>query len=158
MTRVRVDLPAPDFSLQDFTGKTFRLSDQKGKKNILLILNRGFACPYCRRHMSQLREEYEEFVTRDTLVVTVGPEKDKKFASFWEKYDLPFIGLPNPGNTVLRLYGQEVNLFKLGRMPAQMLIDKDGILRYVHYGLSMKDIPSNDEVFGLLDQMQKKVG
>lgn len=40
-------------------------------------------------------------------------------------------------------------LFKLGRMPAQMLIDKSGILRFVHYGGSMADIPPNTEILEL---------
>jgi peroxiredoxin Q/BCP len=31
---------------------------------------------------------------------------------------LPFIGLPDPGHRVLKLYGQEMKLFKLGRLPA----------------------------------------
>jgi peroxiredoxin Q/BCP len=44
-----------------------------------------------------------------------------------------------------------VKIFKLGRMPAQMLIDKKGILRFVHYGHSMKDIPSTEEVLSSLN-------
>ncbi|MDF2571708.1 MAG: alkyl hydroperoxide reductase/Thiol specific antioxidant/Mal allergen, partial [Sporomusa sp.] len=39
---------------------------------------------------------------------------------------------------------------KLGRMPAQMLVDKVGILRYIHFGHSMKDIPENSEIFELI--------
>jgi len=39
-------------------------------------------------------------------------------------------------------------------MPAQMVIDKQGVLRYVHYGNSMKDIPSNEEVIRLIDGIQ----
>jgi peroxiredoxin Q/BCP len=31
-------------------------------------------------------------------------------------------------------------------MPAQMLIDKSGILRFVYYGQSMSDIPSVDDI------------
>ena len=62
-----------------------------------------------------------------------------------------FIGLPDPDHAVIDLYGQEVSLFKLGRMPAQMLIDRSGVLRLVHYGHSMADIPDNGEVFALLD-------
>ena len=53
---------------------------------------------------------------------------------------------------MLKLYGQEVNLFKLGRMPAQVLIDKEGMARYVHYGHSMSDIPSNEEILALIDE------
>jgi peroxiredoxin Q/BCP len=56
---------------------------------------------------------------------------------------------------VLKLYGQQVNLFKLGRMPAQMIIDKSGTLRYIHYGHSMQDIPENAELLELLDQINR---
>lgn len=59
----------------------------------------------------------------------------------------------NESHHVLKLYGQEVNLFKLGRMPAQMLVDKEGVLRYVHFGHSMKDIPENKEIFELIDSL-----
>ncbi len=52
---------------------------------------------------------------------------------------------------VLKLYGQEVKLFKLGRLPAQMLINKSGKVRFVHYGHSMADIPSNDEIIKLIE-------
>lgn len=54
---------------------------------------------------------------------------------------------------VLKLYGQKVNLFKLGRMPAQMLVDKEGVLRFIHYGHSMKDIPENTEMLKLIDTL-----
>ena len=69
------------------------------------------------------------------------------------KNHLPFVGLPDPKHSVLKLYGQEVNLFKLGRMPAQLVVDKDRQVRYVHYGHSMKDIPSNEEMWEILDQI-----
>ena len=64
---------------------------------------------------------------------------------------MPFIGLPDPTHSVLKLYGQEVNLFKLGRMPAQVLIDRAGVARFVHYGHSMSDIPKNEEILALGD-------
>ncbi len=70
-----------------------------------------------------------------------------------EPNGLPFIGLPDPTHSVLKLYGQEVNLFKLGRMPAQVLIDKTGLARFVHYGHSMADIPPNAELLELLDEL-----
>jgi peroxiredoxin Q/BCP len=103
--------------------------------------------------MAQLRQDYSQFVARDIEVVVVGPEDAAAFAKYWQKESLPFIGLPDPTSTVLKLYGQEVNLFKLGRMPAQMIIDKDDVLRYVHYGHDMTDIPENSEIIALLDQM-----
>ena len=103
--------------------------------------------------MAQLRQDYQEFVKRQTKVVVVGPEDAQAFAEYWRQHKLPFTGLPDPKASVLKLYGQEVNLFKLGRMPAQVIIDKNGIARYVHYGHDMSDIPSNAELLELLDEM-----
>ncbi len=101
-----------------------------------------------------MRLDFEEFEKRDTLVVAIGPEKAEAFRKYWEKNDLPFIGLPDEKHSVLKLYGQQVKLFKLGRMPAQMIVDRQGILRYVHYGHSMEDIPENRELLELLDGLQ----
>lgn len=103
--------------------------------------------------MAQLRQDYQQFIARDVEVVVVGPEDAKAFAAYFEKESLPFIGLPDPKASVLKLYGQEVNLFKLGRMPAQVLIDKTGVARFVHYGHSMSDIPANEEILSLADQL-----
>jgi peroxiredoxin len=101
--------------------------------------------------MAQLRQDFQEFEKRNTAVLVVGPEKADQFSKYWEEHTLPFIGLPDPAHTILKLYGQEIKLFKFGRMPAQVLIDAQGIVRYVHYGKSMSDIPENDELLELID-------
>ncbi len=82
----------------------------------------------------------------DAVIVAVGPEGEEIFKTYWEENDLPFIGLPDPTHSVLKLYGQEINLFKLGRMPAMVIIDKAGLVRFVHYGHAMSDIPDNKDV------------
>jgi len=105
--------------------------------------------------MAQLRQDYDEFVKSNTTVIVVGPENGQAFEAYWTKNDLPFIGLPDPSASVLKLFGQEVNLFKLGRMPAQVLVDKKGIARFVHYGHSMSDIPENKEILELIDSVNK---
>jgi len=108
--------------------------------------------------MAQLRQDYSQFLARDIEIVVVGPEDASAFARYWEKESLPFIGLPDPQSQVLRQYGQEVNLFKLGRMPAQVLIDKAGTARFVHYGHSMSDIPKTAEVLALGDEINPQPG
>ena len=108
--------------------------------------------------MAQLRHDYSQFVDRDIEVAVVGPEDARAFGEYWQKESLPFVGLPDPTSSVLKLYGQEVNLFKLGRMPAQVLIDKAGVARFVHYGHSMSDIPDNAEVLALGDEINSSAG
>jgi peroxiredoxin Q/BCP len=103
--------------------------------------------------MAQLRQDYEKFVKLDTEILVAGPENAEAFKKYWAKENLPFIGLPDPEHKVLKLYGQEVKIFKLGRMPAQVMIDKSGKVRFVHYGHSMMDIPENEEILGLLKSL-----
>ena len=151
--RVELNAPAPDFELDDLNGNPIQLSSFFGQKNIVLIFNRGFKWPYCRAHMAQLRRDYEQFQNKNAEILVVGPENAKAFKSYWQKENLPYPGLPDPKHHVLKLYGQQIKIFKFGRMPAQSLIDKKGIVRYIHYGHDMTDIPKNEELLQLIDTL-----
>jgi peroxiredoxin len=104
--------------------------------------------------MAQLRQDFPEFEKRDTAVVVVGPENAAAFVRYWGDNRLPFVGLPDPEHRVLKQYGQEIKLFKFGRMPAQVLVDKSGRARFVHYGHDMTDIPPTAEMLGLIDGLE----
>jgi len=105
-----------------------------------------------------LRQDYQQFVDRDTEIVVVGPEERSAFASFWTKEQFPFVGLPDPDHTVADRYGQEVKLLKFGRMPAIMVIDKQGQVLESHYADNMRDYPANRDVWALLDTANAAVG
>jgi peroxiredoxin len=103
--------------------------------------------------MAQLRQSTQAFKARDALIVVVGPEDTAAFKQYWQKENLDFIGLPDPSHTVLKLFGQQIKIFKFGRMPAQLIVNKQGVVRFVHYGHDMSDIPPTDEVLAMLDQI-----
>ena len=42
MAKVKINTPAPDFSLEDFNGQRVQLSDYRNKKIVFLVFNRGF--------------------------------------------------------------------------------------------------------------------
>ena len=107
--------------------------------------------------MAQLRQEYDRFIQLEAEVIVIGPDNADAFREYWQNEDLPFTGIPDPKASVLKLYGQEVNLFKLGRMPAQVIVDRAGIVRFVHYGHSMSDIPKNEELFDLLEELNREI-
>jgi len=67
---------------------------------------------------------------------------------------LPFIGCPDKNSEVADKYYQKVNLLKLGRMPAEFIIDPEGIIRFVHYGSSMSDIPEPEELLEIIDKLK----
>ncbi len=106
--------------------------------------------------MAQLRREYDKFVAEDTQILVLGPEDAKAFSNYWTKHHLPFTGLPDPTHSVLKLYGQEVKIFKFGRMPAQITIDKTRTVRFVHYGHDATDIPSNAELLNVLHNLNQE--
>jgi peroxiredoxin len=102
-----------------------------------------------------LRQDYQEFTTRDAEVLAIGPDGPRAFIRTWQQEEFPFPGLADPQHTVADLYRQEVNLLKLGRMPAVLVVDMAGKICYQHYGESMSDIPLNQEILGVLDQLNQ---
>lgn len=129
------------------------LHDYNGSHNVLLVFNRGFIWPFCQKHMMQLHQDKKEFEKRDTKIIIVGPDDIKAFNKFFNNNGYDFIGIPDAKNSILKMYGQEINIFKLGRMPAQVLIDKAGRARFVYYGHSMSDIPENKDVLKIIDEL-----
>ena len=147
---------APDFTVSNTEGHQVRLFDYKNKKNVTLISNCGSQWLYCRKHMAQLRQGCRQCVGRNTEVIAVGPEESKVFKQWWDEHQMPFIGIADPGHVIADDYGQQVKLIKLGRMPATILIDKQGIIRYTHFGESMSDIPATDEMLEIIDSLNTK--
>ena len=89
------------------------------------------------------------------VILAVGPNPPATFEQYWRNERIPFVGLPNPDHRVALLYRQEVSLFKLGRMPLNCVVDAKGFIRYAHYGASMRDIPSNEELLQVIDELNK---
>ncbi len=106
--------------------------------------------------MAQLRDSYEQFQLLDTEIVVIGPDDAASFAQHWEREQLPFQGLPDPSGSTLRRLGQKVEWLKLGRMPAALLIDKQGTVRAVHRGRSMADTPSVPVLLAAVQRLQER--
>jgi len=103
-----------------------------------------------------LREDYDKFTEEGAEILVIGPEGPRRFKQVWDEQRYPFVGFADYRHTVADLYGQEVNLTKLGRMPAMLIVDKQGIIRFAHFGDHMADIPRNEDVLVLLDQLNKQ--
>jgi peroxiredoxin len=105
--------------------------------------------------MAQLRQDYRKFVELQAEVIAIGPEDRESLADYWHREQLPFIGIPDPKHDIANLYSQEVKLLKFGRMPALIVVDKEGIIRYSHYAGSTSNIPPNDKIISLLDDINQ---
>jgi peroxiredoxin len=106
--------------------------------------------------MAQLRHDHQQFVNRDTEIIAIGPEGPEDFKKWWDEHEMPFTGIADPKHLIAKNYGQQVKLIKLGRMPATILLDKQGQIRYTHFGESMADIPKTTEMISLIDSLNKE--
>lgn len=98
-----------------------------------------------------MRDNYQEFVKRGVEILILGPDGPRAFKRYWEEEKMPFPGCADIGSKVADTYQQEVNIFKLGRMPVEIIIDRTGIIRYIHYGESMSDIPQIQQFLDVID-------
>lgn len=99
-----------------------------------------------------MKADYDLYVARKAQIIVVVPHDSEKVRACWEKEGLPFSGVPDPDGILGRLYKQEWNLIKLGRMPALFVMDRQGILAFVQYAMNMADIPPNAVILDILDQ------
>ena len=88
-------------------------------------------------------------------LIAVGPDALEQFQRYWERENMPFIGLPDPDHSVAKLYRQEVNLFKFGRMPMNCVVDAEGCIRYIHYSANRMDYPDTEMFFSVIDELNR---
>jgi peroxiredoxin len=103
--------------------------------------------------LARIRNGYEQFKQRGVEVLATGPDTETAFQQYWEREKIPFIGLPDPEHRIAVVYRQQVSLFRLGRMPLMCIIDANGNIRYVHSAASMADIPENQTLLDVMDEI-----
>jgi peroxiredoxin Q/BCP len=101
-----------------------------------------------------MKQDIKQFTYRKAQIVVIAPHGAEKTKTYWDKENLPYIGIPDPDGTLGKLYGQEWNLIKMGRMPALFIIDQQGSIAYAQYAKSMADIPENGELFEILEGLK----
>jgi peroxiredoxin Q/BCP len=119
---------APDFELRDDQGAPFRLSDQRGRK-ILLVFYPGDDTPVCTRQLCDYRDGLEAFSGLGVDVVGISKDSADSHRAFREKHGLPFTLLSDPALEVAASYDSKG---MLGMKRSVFLVDGDGVIRYMH--------------------------
>ena len=144
----------PPITLPNSRDETINLQDYKGKKNLVVVLLRGIMWPYCRAHVLRLGKKVEEFAKFDAEIIAILTDKVKNAKKMEEKYAKGKIPIYyDSEKKVGKMLKQEWAVTKLGRMPALLVVDKQGLVKYAYYSDSMKDIPTNQEVLEFLESM-----
>ncbi|NWF63741.1 MAG: redoxin domain-containing protein [Chloroflexi bacterium] len=105
--------------------------------------------------MARFRDSYSEFTARGAELIAIGPDSLESFQRYWAKENIPFTGLPDHNNAVAKMYKQQVNLFKFGRMPLNCIIDTNGLMRFVYYSASRLDYPDIPTFLNVIDELKE---
>lgn len=157
---------APPFEIPAIDGGTISLEALRGKP-VFLTFFKWATCPFCLFRMRDLIIDHGLLTRHGMHMLGVFHSKAEKLTSYAEARKVPFPIIPDPEMTLYDLYGVEKSLPGLGRglmrfgdvvkmisgglfqikpydvtamvLPANFLIDPDGIIREAHYGNDIGD-------------------
>ena len=132
---LQVGQSAPDFTLTTTSGKSFRLSKQRGRHVVLYFYPKDDT-PGCTAEACSFRDQYEDFQDLGAEVVGISSDSENSHQKFTAKHNLPFELLADTGGLVRKLY--EVPRALLGLLPGRVtfVIDKKGVIQYIFNSLS----------------------
>ena len=145
----KVGDPAPDFTL-DGTEGTFRLSDQRGRRVVLLFYP-GDETHVCTKQFCSYRDRASDMSGLDAVVVGISRQSLDSHRSFTEHHGLTVPLLADVDRSVSRAYGVAAPI--IGTRRAAFVIDEDGVVRYRHVHALCLDYQSVDDLRAALDSL-----
>lgn len=126
---------APDFTLNDASGRAVSLSDLRGKKVVLYFYPKDNT-PGCTRQACAFAGAYKQFKDKGVEVVGISRDSVASHVKFAEKHGLPFILLSDPELEAIKAYGvwREKKLYgklSFGVVRTTFIIDENGIIEAV---------------------------
>ena len=118
---------APDFTLKDSAGNDVRLSDFRGRQNVVLVFYPFAFTGVCQGEMCELRDDLTTFETSGARVLAVSCDTRPALAKWAEEQSLSFPLLSDhwPHGEVSRRYGVFNEAVGCANR-ATFVIDKEG--------------------------------
>jgi peroxiredoxin Q/BCP len=148
--------PAPDFSLASAAGDVVRLSDFRGKTEVVLFFYPKDETPGCTIEACSFRDSHEAFREAGATVIGVSSDSGRSHRRFADRHGLRYLLLSDADGAVRARYGVTKTL---GLLPGRVtfVIDREGILRHV---FSSQFRPSRhvEEALGVLRTLRGPEG
>jgi peroxiredoxin Q/BCP len=131
---------APIFSVADENNKMVSLADFKGSKNVVLYFYPKDDTSGCTIEANQFTQFIDEFSKNDTVILGVSKDNSASHADFIAKFDLKVNLLADTDGQLCDDYGvwqekEKNGVKKMGIVRSTFVIDKEGVIRYVEYGV-----------------------
>jgi peroxiredoxin/mono/diheme cytochrome c family protein len=114
-----------NFTLRDFRGKPFQLSDLDDSQ-VIVVTFMGVDCPLVRLYGPRLEAMSNEYSPQDVRFIGINSntqDPPTRIAAFANKYGVKFPILKDPGSSVADQFGAL-------RTPEVFILDRDRVVRY----------------------------
>ena len=159
---------APDFKFKTPWDDEVNFYDAAGNNTAVLIFLRYYGCPVCQMEMAKIKQAIDLVRKKGGRAFVVLQSEPEMLASLTGKEDWPFTIISDPQGKVFKLYGVEAGGiikylhpagliaaikavsrgFRHGKfegketqLPAAFAMTGDKVIKYVHYGENISDIP-----------------
>jgi cytochrome c biogenesis protein CcmG/thiol:disulfide interchange protein DsbE len=117
---------APDFTITDFRGPSFKLSEHRG--HVVIVNFWASWCPPCREEAAYLEQTWRKYQDKDVIFVGVDwVDTQKEALAYINEFDITYINGPDVGTVAAQAYN-------IQGVPETFYVAKNGELRGVHIG------------------------
>jgi peroxiredoxin (alkyl hydroperoxide reductase subunit C) len=144
---------APDFTLKTNNREDWHLSDFRGKKNVVLAFVPFAFSKVCSAQLPSYEAELDRFKDFDTEVVSVSMDSTHALNAWGKSMNTSYPLLSDfyPQGTVVDQYGLRNPLGMSNR--AVIVVDKEGIIRFIEVQDSPGNMPDNENLFEVLRKL-----
>lgn len=103
-----------------------------------------------------MRDDFERFRELGATVVAIAPDTVDGVARYLARNPLPYPVVADPDHRVFDAYDVQSRLVSLGQRPAVFVVDRSGVVRFDAVGAQQWQIPSDDEVLGVLRSLARE--
>ena len=138
-----VGQPAPDFGLPAIAGSNVRLSEYRGQPVILTFW--GSRCGDCEKQLAALNHLHATYRTAGLVTLGISvDDSDAHAEQYAHAHAVSYPMLLDRSKSVSRV-------FQIDRLPTTLMIDRSGIVRYIHAGDSYDERLYVTQIRKLLD-------